>query len=180
MASGRGGSFASLHAMCCGFVLVCFVLVVVVFLCCVGAWVLFSCSCSCSSFFGFIVIVLLLSRSLTHLNTAGRLLEQADGEHRVVGDLGYRGLYGVATSAFRRKTRSVELQRLEGERTQCHEFQTDRAAIEQVNSQVKQWAVFRERWRGAYPKTNAIEPCVRAIIALTQIIMLGAPLHKAR
>ena len=108
------------------------------------------------------------------------LLEQADQDHRIIGDMGYRGPYGVITPASRKRTRSAELQRLEDESTQRHELQTERAAIEQVNSRVKQWAIFRDPWRGHYSQTDAIEPCVRAIVALTQLLMQDAPLHKGR
>ena len=68
---------------------------------------------------------------------------------------------------------------LEDESTQRHELQSERAAIEQVNARVKQWAIFKEQWRGDCPQTISIEPCVRAICALSQLLLHDAPLHKS-
>jgi hypothetical protein len=107
------------------------------------------------------------------------LLEQADEDHRILGDAGYKGPYGVITPASRNGRRPQELRMLEDERTQRHELQSARAAIEQVNARVKQWAIFRVGWRGAHPETTTIEPCVRAIVALTQLLMEDAPLRKS-
>jgi hypothetical protein len=107
------------------------------------------------------------------------LLEQATEDKRIIGDKGYRGDYGVITPATRKRKKSQELRMLDDESTQRHELESERAAIEQVNSRVKQFAIFRDPWRGLYPQTKAIEPCVRAIAALTQLLMQNAPLHKA-
>jgi hypothetical protein len=107
------------------------------------------------------------------------LLEQATEDKRIIGDMGYRGDYGVITPATRKRKKSQELRMLENESTQRHELQRERAAIEHVNARVKQWAIFREQWRGAYPQTTSIEPCVRAIVALTQLLLQDAPLHKS-
>jgi hypothetical protein len=107
------------------------------------------------------------------------LLEQSDEDHRIIGDKGYQGVYGIITPARRMKTKSQELRMLEDEKTQRHELETERAAIEQVNARVKQWAIFRGGYRGVFPDTRWIEPSIRAITALTQLLMLDAPLHKA-
>ena len=107
------------------------------------------------------------------------LLEQSDEDHRIIGDAGFRGVYGIITPAARRGKRPQELRMLEDPSTQRHELQSVRAAIEQVNARVKQWAIFRLGWRGAYPETTSIEPCVRAITALTQLLMKDAPLRKS-
>ena len=44
------------------------------------------------------------------------LLEQANQDRRIIGDMGYRGPYGVIIPASRKRRRSTELQRLEEER----------------------------------------------------------------
>ena len=106
------------------------------------------------------------------------LLEQADEDHRIIGDAGYQGAYGIITPASRKKKKSQELRMLENEYTQRHELESERAAIEQMNSRVKQWAIFKGGYRGLFPDTAWIEPCVRAICALSQLLLRDAPLHE--
>ena len=67
---------------------------------------------------------------------------------------------------------------LEDEKTQRHELDTERAAIEQINARVKQGAIFSGGDNGVFPETTRIEPCIRAITALTQLLLQDAPLHK--
>ena len=107
------------------------------------------------------------------------LLQQSDEDHRIIGDLGYRGAYGIITPASRKSKKSQELRMLEDEKTQRHELESERAAIEQVNARVKQWSLFKGGYRGDFPDTTWIEPCIRAITALTQLLLQDAPLRKA-
>jgi hypothetical protein len=114
---------------------------------------------------------------VTLLRASG-LLEQVDDEHKLMGDMGYRGEKNVVTPVSRKKLKSQELRMLEDEWTKRHELESERAAIEQVNARVKQWAIFGERWRGDDTTTEHIDHCVRAICALAQRLLEDAPLHK--
>jgi hypothetical protein len=63
------------------------------------------------------------------------LLEQADEDHRIIGDMGYMGAYGIITPASRKRRRHQELRMLEDKSTQRHELQSVRAAIKQVTGE---------------------------------------------
>ena len=106
------------------------------------------------------------------------VLEQQTEDTRIIGDKGYRGDFGVVTPANRPKTRNQEKAKLEDERTQRHELETQRACIEQVNKRLKDWAIIRQTWRGTYPDTTHIDPIIRSVCALTQLTFDDQPLYK--
>jgi hypothetical protein len=66
----------------------------------------------------------------------------------LIGDNRYTGDLPVITPARRRKKGVRELAMLETEREKRHELETERAAIENINSRVKQWHILRGVWRG--------------------------------
>ena len=85
---------------------------------------------------------------------------------------------GVITPARRNKKRNLELARLEDERTKRHELESERAAIENINERLKQWHIISDAYRGQYPNTDLIDPIVRVVCALTNLILVKHPLRK--
>jgi len=84
------------------------------------------------------------------------------------------------TPARRGKKRNLELARLEDERTKRHELESERAAIENINEneRLKQWHIISDAYRGQYPNTDLIDPIVRVVCALTNLILAKHPIRK--
>ena len=76
------------------------------------------------------------------------LLKQQSDTSQIMGDKGYKGKLGIVVPASKRAKVSREVQQLEEEKQRGHELQSERAAIENVNQRVKQWAVANEVWTG--------------------------------
>jgi hypothetical protein len=106
------------------------------------------------------------------------LLQQSSDTSRIIGDKGYIGQLGVMTPARRGKKRNLELARLEDERTKRHELESERAAIENINERLKQWHIISDAYRGQYPNTDLIDPIVRVVCALTNLILVKHPIRK--
>jgi hypothetical protein len=107
------------------------------------------------------------------------LLDQVKDDARIIGDRGYTGNLGVITPARRGKKRNLELARLEDESTKRHELETERAAVENINSRVKQWHVLDRQWRGEYGEVELMDVIVRVCCALTNLTLDEHPLRKA-
>ena len=76
------------------------------------------------------------------------LLGQASNDAQIMGDRGHRGKLGIVVSASKKAKLSKEVQQLEKERQQGYDLQTERAAIENINARVKEWAVVSGVWNG--------------------------------
>jgi DDE superfamily endonuclease len=108
------------------------------------------------------------------------LLNQTSDTARIIADRGYQGNLGVITPARRKGKRNRELAQLEDERTKRHELETERAAIENINKRLKDWEIIRGRYRGGYDNTEYIDPIIRVVCALAELIMQTHPLRKAK
>ena len=76
------------------------------------------------------------------------LLNQSSDTALIMGDKGYKGKLGIVIPASQKANVSKEVKQLEDEKQRNHELETERAAIENINQRVKQWAVAREVWEG--------------------------------
>ena len=72
----------------------------------------------------------------------------------------------------------TELAKLESERELRHELESERAAIENINERVKEWKIVAGVYRGEYGDMHALEPIVRVVSALTNLVLLEHPLRK--
>ena len=107
------------------------------------------------------------------------LLNQAGPTAKIVGDKGYIGKLGVVTPARRAKKSNSELASLEDESTRRHELESERAAIENFNSRLKQWAIIRGPVRLDQWDVESFDPVFRVVSALTNLILAEHPLRRA-
>ena len=113
---------------------------------------------------------------MTLLRQSG-LLKQADDDTRIIGDIGYKGELGVIVPSKRKRKANPELLRLESESTKRHELESERAAIEQINSRFKQWEIVEGVYRGEWGDVAFMNAMVRAVCALTNLIMKDHPVR---
>jgi len=108
------------------------------------------------------------------------LLQQQSETSRIVGDRGYRGKLGIVHPLTKKRKLSRELQSLQDTRSTDHELESERAAIENINARLKQWAVVREVWRGLYSTDGFINAMVRVVCALTNLTFREHPIRRPK
>jgi len=72
---------------------------------------------------------------------------------------------------------SEEVKQLEDEKQRGHELQTERAAIENINQRVKQWAVATEVWDGIRQPELFFDSVLHVVCALVNVILRTHPLR---
>ena len=105
------------------------------------------------------------------------LLNQSSSTAQIMGDRGYRGRLGIVVPASKKAKVGKEVQQLEDEKQRGHELQTERAAIENINRRVKEWAVVREVWDGIRHPDNFFDSVMRVVCSLVNVILLTHPLR---
>ena len=105
------------------------------------------------------------------------LLTQSSPTALIMGDKGYRGKLGIVVPASKRAKVSKEVQLLEDEKQRGHELQHERAAVENINQRVKQWAVARDVWTGTRDPHLFFDRVMRVVCALTNVIIRTHPLR---
>ena len=105
------------------------------------------------------------------------LLGQSSPTALIVGDKGYRGKPGILVPASKKAKVSKEVKQLEDEKQRGHELQTERAAIENINQRVKQWAVAKEVWDGNREPAEFFDSIMRVVCALANVILRTHPLR---
>ena len=105
------------------------------------------------------------------------LLQQSSPAALIMGDKGYRGQLGIVVPASKKAKVSREVQLLEEERQRGHELQHERAAIENINKRVKEWAVANEVWDGVRRPELFFDQVMRVVCALVNIILATHPLR---
>ena len=94
-----------------------------------------------------------------------------------MGDKAYRGKLGIVVPASKKAKVSKEVQQLEDEKQRDHELQVERAAIENINQRVKQWAVADEVWDGLREPEVFFDSVMRVVCALVNFILRTHPLR---
>jgi len=105
------------------------------------------------------------------------LLNQSSPTAVIMGDKGYRGKLGIVIPSSKKAKVSKEVQQLEDEKQRNHELETERAAIENMNQRVKQWAVASEVWEGTRQPELFVDSVMRVVCALTNVILCTHPLR---
>ena len=105
------------------------------------------------------------------------LLNQSSPTALIMGDNGYRGKLGIVIPSSKKAKVSREVQQLEDEKQRNHELETERAAIENMNQRVKQWAVASEVWEGTRQPELFVDSVMRVVCALTNVILCTHPLR---
>ena len=107
------------------------------------------------------------------------LLNQSSPTALIMGDKGYRGKLSIVVPASKKAKVSREVQQLEDEKQRGRELQSERAAIENINERVKQWAVASEVWDGIRQPEVLMDSAMRVVCALTNVILRAHPLRAA-
>lgn len=94
-----------------------------------------------------------------------------------MGDKGYRGMLGIVVPASKKAKVSRKVGNLEEEKQRGHELQHERAAVENINQRVKQWAVATEVWTGTRDPHLFLDQVMRVVCALTNVILRTHPLR---
>ena len=68
-------------------------------------------------------------------------------------------------------TASLEVKELEDEKQRGHELQAERAAVENINRRVKEWAVADEVWDGIRQPELFFDRVMRVVCALANVIV---------
>ena len=107
------------------------------------------------------------------------LLDQSSPTALIMGDKGYRGKLGIVIPAAKKALAklSKEVQQLEDEKQRNHELETERAAVENINQRVKQWAVAKEVWDGIRQPDLFFDSVMRVVCAWTNVILRTHPLR---
>jgi hypothetical protein len=105
------------------------------------------------------------------------LLDQSSPTALIMGDKGYRGQLGIVVPASKKAKVGKEVKQLEDEKQRGHELQTERAAIENINQRVKQWAVANEVWTGIRQPELFVDEVMRVVCALANVILRTHPLR---
>ena len=105
------------------------------------------------------------------------LLQQSSPTALIMSDKGYQGQLGIVVPARKRKRLHREVENLVDERQRCHELQRERAAVENINQRVKQWAVAREVWTGTRDPHSFFDQVMRVVCALVNVILRTHPLR---
>jgi hypothetical protein len=115
-----------------------------------------------------------------HIIRESGILQQASASSLIIGDKGYAGQLGIITPQKKTRKRSRELLALEEETVKRHELESERAAIENINQRVKQWHIISGVYRGENHCTSFIDPVIRVVCALTNLVLEKHPLRKRR
>jgi hypothetical protein len=105
------------------------------------------------------------------------LLKQQSDTSQIMGDKGYRGKLGIVVPASKKAKVAKEVQQLEEEKRRGHELQVERAAIENVNQRVKQWAVADQVWDGLRQPEVFMDSIMRVVCVLTNVVLRTHPLR---
>ena len=105
------------------------------------------------------------------------LLDQSSPTALIMGDKGYRGKLGIVVPASKKAKVSKEVSNLEDEKQRGHELQHERAAVENINQRVKQWAVATEVWTGTRDPHLCFAQAMRVVCALVNVILRTHPLR---
>ena len=97
------------------------------------------------------------------------LLNQSSPAALIMGDKGYRGKLGIVVPASKKAKVSREVKELEDEKQRGHELQTERAAVENINRRVKEWAVVDEVWDGIREPELFFDRVMRVVCALANV-----------
>lgn len=108
------------------------------------------------------------------------ILQQMNNETKAIGDKGYIGQLGIITPARKKRKVSREVAMLQDEKSRIHELQSERAAIENINSRVKQWHVIRYIWQQEYSDYTFINKVVHTVCALVNLTLETHPIRVDR
>ena len=115
-----------------------------------------------------------------HIIRQSGLLDQSSPTALIMGDKGYKGKLGIVVPASKKAKVSREVKQLEDEKKRGHELQHERAAIENINQRVKQWAVATEVWTGTRDPHPFFDQVMRVVCALVNVILRTHPLRAGR
>ena len=107
-------------------------------------------------------------------------LQQASATSLILGDKGYDGPLGIVTPLKKNRKRSRELLALEETKVKEHELESERSAVENINQRVKQWHIISGVYRGEHHYTSFIDHVIRAVCALTNLLLKKHPLRKLK
>ena len=113
-----------------------------------------------------------------HIIRRSGLLDQSSPTALIMGDKGYQGKLGIVVPARKNSKVSREVAALQEEKQKGHELQSERAAIENINQRVKQWAVAREVWDGIRQPELFFDQVMRVVCALANVIIRTRPLRS--
>jgi len=113
---------------------------------------------------------------MTLLRQSG-FLKQSNVDTRIIGDIGYKGKLGIIHPASRKRKPNRELLMLEDESTKSHELESERAAVEQINSRFKVWRIVGTVYRGEWSDEALINSVVRTVCALSNLVMKDDPVR---
>ena len=105
------------------------------------------------------------------------LLNQSSPTALIMRDKGYRGRLGVVVPASKRAKVSKEVQQLEDEKQRGHELQRERAAVENIDRRVKEWAIATRVWDGIRQPEVLMDSAMRVVCALATVILQTHPLR---
>jgi hypothetical protein len=108
------------------------------------------------------------------------VLHQMNAETKAIGDKGYIGKLGIITPARKKQKISREAAALQSERERAHELQTERAAIENINSRVKQWAIAKHVWPLDYSDYVFVTRVLKVVCALVNLTLDEHPIRAGR
>ena len=108
------------------------------------------------------------------------ILKQMNSDTKAIGDKGYIGQLGIITPARKKRKVSREIAMLQDEKERRHELESKRAAIENINSRVKQWNIIRYVWEQDYSDYTFINKVVRVVCALVNLTLETHPIRVGR
>lgn len=108
------------------------------------------------------------------------ILQQMNDQTKAIGDKGYLGRLGIIVPKKKRRKVSREVALLQEEKERTHELQSERAAIENINSRVKQWHIIRDTWTLSYDTFEFVDKIVRCVCALVNVILETHPIRAER
>jgi hypothetical protein len=106
------------------------------------------------------------------------LLQQQSEDAKIIGDKGYKGKLGIIHPRVKKRKANQELAGLEDERVRRHELESERSAIENINARLKQWAIITAVHRGQHDHTTFIDPVIRVVCALSNLVLREHPLRQ--
>jgi hypothetical protein len=108
------------------------------------------------------------------------ILQQMKDTMRAIGDRVYIGQLDIITSARRKNNVTREVAMLENESMRGHELASERAAMENINSRVKQWDVVRHVWEDDYDDFTFLDKVVCVVCALVNLTLDTHPIRVGR
>lgn len=108
------------------------------------------------------------------------VLKQMNEHTKAIGDKAYIGKLGIITPARKKRKISKEVEKLQDEKARKHELESERAAIENINSRVKQWNVIKHIWEQDYDNFTLINKIVHVVCAIVNLIFQTRPIRHNR